>query len=482
MVDDRESRFWDRYIGKVTASGVASEVARWHVIWVEKFIKHLDGVSLQKATPRHVQEYFEIQGRRHWITLKIYSQMVTALHILYTQVVVVPWSSQFPWSQWSAMGEQLPASHATVARDYQGLPGDERLVATASGDADGGAIGGNIVVEHEVYSADEDGKAQDKYPEHFASLITQVRVRQYSIRTEAAYLAWLARFVYFHSMSDPAQLDAGHVALFLEHLAVRRKVAMNTQNQALNALVFFFRHVLNKPLGKIANYARAKRPRRLPVVLTRTEVASLLAAVEGDTYRLMAGLLYGCGMRLMECIRLRVLDLDFGYSHIVIRNAKGGKDRIVPMPNRLQSELRRQLDCVRLLHAADLAAGLGEVYLPDALTHKYPQAGRELRWQYVFPATMLSTDPRSGARRRHHVHESGLQKYVRGAARSAGILKKVNCHCLRHSFATHLLESGYDIRTVQELLGHADVSTTMIYTHVLNRPGVAVNSPIDMLP
>jgi integron integrase len=270
------------------------------------------------------------------------------------------------------------------------------------------------------------------------------------------------------------------VLVFLEYLALRRKVAASTQNLALNALVFLFNQVLKKPLGDMGEFARAKRPRRLPVVLTRQEVESVLNCLNG-IYQLMAGLLYGSGLRLMECLRLRVQDVDFGYRQIVVRNAKGGKDRIVPLPQRFSDPLKAHLEQRKTLHQDDLAKGFGEVYLPDALSRKYPNAIREWGWQYVFPSAKLSVDPRSGQTRRHHAHESGLQKAIKKAARQADISKRVSCHCLRHSFATHLLEAGYDIRTVQELLGHADVATTMIYTHVLNTPGVSVRSPADLL-
>ncbi|MFN2166746.1 MAG: integron integrase, partial [Anaerolineae bacterium] len=226
--------------------------------------------------------------------------------------------------------------------------------------------------------------------------------------------------------------------------------------------------------------ARAKRPRRLPTVLTHAEVTALLERLSG-TQRLMASLLYGTGMRLMECVRLRVQDIDFGYGQITVRNAKGGKDRVVPLPERSTEALRHHLARVRELHQGDLKDGLGEVYLPDALARKYPNAAKDWRWQYCFPSGRLSADPRSGALRRHHLHENGLQKAVNRAAREAGITKRVGTHCLRHSFATHLLQAGYDIRTVQELLGHSDVSTTMIYTHVLNRGGRGVQSPLDAL-
>jgi len=233
-------------------------------------------------------------------------------------------------------------------------------------------------------------------------------------------------------------------------------------------------------LGDLDGLVRAKRPRRLPVVLSRGEVGRLIEQLQGIRY-LMAALLYGTGMRLMECVRLRVQDVDFEYHQLVVRDGKGQKDRVVPLPKRLEQPLREQLERSRILHREDLGKGLGEVFLPDALARKWPNAAREWRWQYVFPSARLSVDPRGGKTRRYHLHENGLQKAVKAAAQQAGITKRVSCHCLRHSFATHLLESGYDIRTVQELLGHADVSTTMIYTHVLNRGGQGVVSPLDGL-
>jgi integron integrase len=283
-------------------------------------------------------------------------------------------------------------------------------------------------------------------------------------------------------MQDPAVLDHATVTAYLEHLVVRRGASGSTQSQALNALVFFYKHVLKTERFDLGDFARSRKPRRLPVVLTRDEVRRLLACMSNPSMLLMANLLYGCGLRLMECIRLRVLDVDFGYQHILVRNAKGGKDRIAPLPKTLNEALRLQIHRVAELHQSDTANGLGGVYLPDGLARKYPNAARELKWQYVFPSSKVSMDPRSGVVRRHHVHENGLQKHIKLATDKAGLTKRVNCHSLRHSFATHLLESGYDIRTVQELLGHADVSTTMIYTHVLNKPGVTVISPLDILP
>ncbi|MEA3275913.1 MAG: integron integrase [Pseudomonadota bacterium] len=332
-------------------------------------------------------------------------------------------------------------------------------------------------VEAQHYALEEIRKT---HADVVQALRTAARRRGHAIRTEQTYEHWILRFIAFHRNIDPLGLGPKEVATFLDHLAVRRNVAAGTQNLALNALVFLFREVLGRTDLDFGNFARAKRPQRLPTVLNRTEVAALIAKLEG-THRLTAGLMYGTGMRLMECTRLRVQDIDFEYRQITVRNAKGGKDRVVPLPNKAADALRAHLERVRELHTEDLAQGYGEVYLPDALARKYPSAAKSWGWQYVFPSGRISADPRSGKLRRHHVHENGLQKAVKRAAEQAGITKRVSTHCLRHSFATHLLESGYDIRTVQELLGHADVSTTMIYTHVLNRGGKGVMSPLDGL-
>jgi integron integrase len=293
----------------------------------------------------------------------------------------------------------------------------------------------------------------------------------------------VCRFIVFCELRPPEELGEEEITRFLEDLAVRGNVAASTQNQALNALLFFYQQVLEKPLERMDDFKRAKRPKNLPVVLDRVEVRHLLEQLESaqKVHYLMASLLYGTGMRLMECVRLRVQDVDFHYHQIVVRKGKGEKDRVVPLPQRLEEPLKAHLTTVREWHEEDLQRGFGEVFLPEALAKKWPNAAAEWIWQYVFPSGRLSVDPRSGQTRRHHLHENSLQKSVKAAAQRAGIPKKVNCHCLRHSFATHLLESGYDIRTVQELLGHSDVSTTMIYTHVLNRGGLGVSSPLDGL-
>lgn len=305
-----------------------------------------------------------------------------------------------------------------------------------------------------------------------------VRVRHYSRRTEQAYVAWVKRFVLANGKRHPRLMGGAEVTNFLTRLATEHDVAPGTQNQALAALLFLYRDVLGMELPWMEDVVRAKRPQRIPAVLSREEVARMLAALDGQVW-LMAALLYGTGMRLMECLRLRLKDVDFSRNEIVVRDGKGGKDRRVPLPQRLHDALTAAVERARLLHAHDLAQGEGEVWLPHALAKKYPNAGREPGWQYLFPAGSLSRDPRGGRMRRHHVDESVLQRAVKRARETAGIVKPATCHTLRHSFATHLLESGADIRTVQELLGHKDVATTQIYTHVLNRGPGGVLSPLD---
>jgi integron integrase len=307
-----------------------------------------------------------------------------------------------------------------------------------------------------------------------------LRVRHYSIRTEDAYVLWIRKFILFQGKRHPLKMGEREVGEFLTYLAVERDVAAATQNQALCALLFLYRTVLDRPLEWMGEVVRAKRPARLPVVLSRDEVRAVLDQLRG-VKGLMAGLLYGSGLRLMECLRLRVKDVDFGQNRLIVREGKGQKDRVTVLPATLHEPLRRQIDEVRAIHRQDLAEGFGRVHLPHALAIKYPNADRELGWQYLFPAPRRSVDPRSGTMQRHHLAETALQKDVRAAVRRAGVVKPASCHTFRHSFATHLLEAGSDIRTVQEMLGHKDVSTTMIYTHVVNQGALGVRSPIDVL-
>ena len=308
----------------------------------------------------------------------------------------------------------------------------------------------------------------------------RIRVKHYSIRTETQYVQWIKRFILFHGKRHPQEMSAAEVEAFLTHLAVEGRVSASTQNQALSALLFLYKEVLAIDLPWLGNVVRAKQPKRLPVVLTRSEVRDVLVRMNG-VYGLMANMLYGTGMRLMECVRLRVKDVDFERGEILIREGKGGKDRVTMLPASVVSGLRTHLEQWRMVFEDDKRIGKADVFLPDALAKKYPNAATEWCWQYVFPSGSYSVDPRSGAERRHHVDEKLLQRAMKKAVQVSGIAKPATPHTLRHSFATHLLEAGYDIRTVQELLGHNDVSTTMIYTHVLNKGGRGVLSPLDQL-
>ena len=305
-----------------------------------------------------------------------------------------------------------------------------------------------------------------------------MRVAHYSLRTEEAYVGWIRRFILFHDKRHPREMGEAEVAAFLSQLANVGRVAASTQNQALGALLYLYKAVLDRPLAEVRGIAPARRPDRLPVVLDRDEVRAVLARLDGIKW-LMASLLYGSGLRLMECLRLRVKDVEFGAGRVVVRDGKGGKDRVTVLPRTLREPLERQVQHASAVHRRDVEDGFGRVYLPEALARKYPAADRSLAWQYLFPASRRGVDPLDGVVRRHHQAERPLQKAVGEAVRLAGIARPATCHTFRHSFATHLLEAGADIRTVQELLGHQDVTTTMIYTHVLNRPGLGVLSPMD---
>ena len=305
-----------------------------------------------------------------------------------------------------------------------------------------------------------------------------IRARHLSLRTEQVYLQWMKRFILFHHKRHPALMGATEVNQFLTHLAVHAKVAASTQNQALNAIIFMYKQFMQREIGDLGPYIRAKRTEKIPVVLSRQEVRLILNQMQG-AYKLMAALMYGSGLRLMECIRLRIKDVDFKYHCLTVRDGKGNKDRITMLPQTLDEPLKIQINKVKNIHKQDLRDGFGSVYLPYALSRKYKSADTAWQWQYVFPASQISFDPRNNVRRRHHISENMVQKEVRKAVLKANLTKPASSHTLRHSFATHLLEKGYDIRTVQELLGHKDVRTTMIYTHVLNRGALAVNSPLD---
>ena len=461
-----EERFWTKFIAKLSEKGIKNnKVLRWHVLRAKQYIKAFPNKRLAEHTVEDVNRYLQDAGRKGGINDWQFAQVVDAIQNLFSTAGL---ELAVDWDFWRASARSLEAEHPTVAREQPAI-------------AEPSVSGARFKEKSNAPSFLDTARKQ--YPQVLERLLIEIRRRHYSIRTEQVYEAWACRCIAFCELRDPETLGSAEIARFLEDLAVRGNVAASTQNQALNALLFFYKQVLDKYLDRLDDFQRAKRPKRLPVVLNRVEVRRLLAQLENGqkTQYLMASLLYGTGMRLMECARLRVQDVDFEYHQIVVRNGKGEKDRVVPLPRRLEPELEAQLAYARQLHENDLSLGFGEVFLPDALARKWPNAAKEWIWQYVFPSGRLSVDPRSGKTRRHHLHENSLQKAVKSATVQAGINKKVNCHALRHSFATHLLESGYDIRTVQELLGHADVSTTMIYTHVLNRGGQGVLSPLDGL-
>jgi len=317
-------------------------------------------------------------------------------------------------------------------------------------------------------------------PKLLDRLRQELRSRHYSRRTEQAYVMWVKRFIFFHNVRHPAEMAEPEINAFLTHLDIKEKVSASTQNQALSALLFLYRYVLGREIGDLGKVIRARKPKRLPVVMTRDEVKAVLAQLTGDKW-LMASLMYGAGLRLMECLRLRVQDIDFARNEITVRDGKGAKDRITMLPESLKKILQEHLRKVKRMHERDLAEGWGRVQMPDAMDRKYPNAPVDWRWQWVFPQENRWKNPKTGEEGRHHTDESLVQKAVKDAVTKAGLTKRATCHTFRHSFATHLLESGYDIRTVQELLGHKDVKTTMVYTHVLNRGPAGVRSLVDVL-
>ena len=454
--------FWNDYAALLARRHVAAKAVEWYVRDARRFAGHRDLAALRAVTPEEVSAFLRsvaaLPGLEEWRA----AQMSRAVRFLCLDHLRLGWAAGFPWSRGSRPA--LPARMEAAADDSR---------PTAPGEGGGGQPPADVPF------ADAAGnEALRRYPEDFERLRAEVRTRHYSIRTEEAYAGWLARLSAFRGGRPPGELGAADVRDYLEYLATVREVSASTQNQALCALVFFLGEVLRRPREEIGDYVRAKRPVRLPTVLSRQEVRRLEEHLRG-THALMACLLYGSGLRLMECVRLRVKDLDFDHRQVVVRDGKGQKDRVTVLPEKATAPLRAHLEKVKALFESDLEAGIAGAYVWPALERKYPSAGREWIWQYVFPSAVLSKDPRSNAIRRHHAHETGLQHAVKEAAAKAGIAKPVSPHTLRHSFATHLLEAGQDIRTLQELLGHSDVSTTQIYTHVLNRPGLAVRSPAD---
>ena len=441
---------WNQYLDLLVYKEVPSVQHRWYVRHVERFLAFHKSTRVPDITAEQLISWFEKHSSDSNLVDWQFHQLVDALEILFVDLGKTALSSQIDWHFWKDGARAFENNHGTVARD---LPTDT-LVSLSS-------------------------QVNPASAEVLTQMMNLIRARHYSIRTEKSYLDWASRFL--RSLGDlPIEdITSEHVESFLTYLALQRKVAASTQNLALNSVVFLLTQVLKRPKEEFT-FKHAKRMKRLPVVLSTQEITGLLAELSG-TYLLMAGLMYGTGMRLMECVRMRVADIDFSYNQIVVRNAKGNKDRVVPLPDRYVEDLHAQISRVASTLKEDLIVGSMGVYLPEALSRKYKNASKELIWQYVFFSSKLAFDPRSKVLRRHHVHESTLQKAIRSAALASGIHKRVTSHVLRHSFATHLLAAGYDIRTIQELLGHSNVETTMIYTHVLNKPGLSIRSPADLL-
>ena len=440
-------KFWDAFRACVEDNRVRPDRSPFYVKWAKAYVNFLPGKRLRERSRQDIEAFLADLGKRPGIEDWQIRQAEHALKLLYEAFLpgYAPEGATKAATETEKNKQTRKVAHKARAFRDRAIPGEvERLFSPL-----------------------------------IDALKTEIRTRHYSIRTETAYVGWVRRFIAFQGYADPRRIDATRaVKEYLDYLATAREVAASTQNQALNALVFFYNHALQKPFGEMENFVRAKRPQRLPEVMTRDEVQALLDQMEGVS-ALMAGLMYGGGLRLMECVRLRVKDTDFGRHQIMVRDGKGQKDRVTMLPERFVVPLQEHLARVKVIYEKDRAKEVPGVYIWPALARKYPKAASEWIWQYVFPAKSLSVDPRSGTVRRHHINETLVQKAIKEAASRAGINRKVSCHTLRHSFATHLLEARYDIRTVQELLGHADVSTTMIYTHVLNRPGLSVRSPAD---
>ncbi|MCP4698877.1 MAG: integron integrase [Gammaproteobacteria bacterium] len=422
------------------AQGVSQKNIRGYIRWVQRFARFVQEKPLGECSAEHVIAFLDNLARSSQIKDRQREQAANALRLFYQVFLKAAWAESWP------AGQQ---------------PGEKRKEEQTS-------------PEKSTYQDQPGPAVEAQYGEILERLRTVLRSKRYSPRTEEAYELWVRRYLSYHGLKSPEELDAGAIQDYLEFLATERKVAASTQNQALNAVMFLYEQVLQKSLGAIGNYTRAKRPKKAPEVLDHAEAIRLFDALSG-THALMAGLLYGSGLRLMECVRLRVADVDFPLFQITVRGGEGQKGRVTLLPKRYESLLGRHLEHVKTLHDNDLKLGFGEAEpLPG-----FSNERREWKWQYVFPSARLSVDSETGRIRRRHVHENALQKAIKNAARKAGLTKQVSCHTLRHSFASHLLNAGYDIRTVQELLGHADVSTTMIYTHTLNRAESVVKSPMD---
>lgn len=426
------AHFWQQYENCLLKNKINPQHIRWYVNWCRQFISFIGELPVASCKPQHVSAFLDNLQQNQNIKDWQWSQARTALWHLFRDHLQINWALGNPRPQAipqpAAQPSELSSAHQATLKKMR-----------------------STLIGH-----------------------------QYAKRTQSAYIDWATRFLAYFPNRKMTDLDANSVRAYLTNLAEKHNVAVNTQKQALNALVFLFQESEGRELGDFSDFKRAKKPIKVPTVLSQEEVQLLFGQLN-PPHLLICQLLYGAGLRLLEGVRLRVQDVDFANNQLLIRDGKGRKDRVSVLPAICREALQSQIEVTRQVHAEDLGRGYGEVWLPTALRKKYPQAGRDWRWQYIFPASNVSVDPETTVVRRHHFDESGVQKALRDAARACGLSKRVTPHTLRHSFATHLLESGSDIRTVQELLGHSDVATTMIYTHVLNRPGLAVTSPVDRL-
>jgi len=449
-------RFWSNYLFILKKNAVPKSSIPWYRKHAEAYIKANKSTPLSNQTARDIECYLNAKGRLSGLKEWQFRQIADAVRLLFTELIQPEWSESYDWFQWRAFARELEPDHPSLMRDAD----PKTLVAPSSN-------------QHIL-------RFRENYAETHLAFVKTIRVRQMAVRTEKTYEQWIARFLRFCKWQEIGRLNIENIRSFLEYLAVSRKVSSSTQKVALNALIFLFREVMGQDVDNILTFTRASSRQRIPTVLSVREIKCLLEEMNGRS-KLMASLMYGTGMRVMECTRLRVQDIDFDYQQITVREAKGKKQRVVPLPEKLIALLNDHLACIKTVHDDDLSAGFGEVLLPVALARKMGGAAKSFSWQYVFAASRLAFDYRTGKTRRHHIHESGLQKAIRNAAKKSGFTKRVTSHTLRHSFATHLLESGKDIRLIQELLGHADVATTMIYTHVIKKGGLAVVSPFDAL-
>jgi integron integrase len=466
--EDRERKFWERFSQFVLQQQVPEKAKPWYLTHARSFVES-GSVPLRQVNPTHLDQYFSELGRQSSFPGWQMAQRVHAISFLFRHFVKPEWAEEYPWEERMDSFRELEPDHVTYARRESLSP---RAMALADEIA-------NLPLPSEDWAQIERLKAA-------------VRTEGKAARTEESYCEWVTRWMRFRIRDQsrkgaPAvdliarQSDAAKESIrrFLEFLAVDRGVAKSTQNQALCALVYFARHVMEIDPSDMGEFLRAAPPKRLPVVLTRDEVARLLDQLQ-DRHRLIAELLYGSGLRLMECMRLRLKDVDLEQLLLTVFQGKGDKDRVVPIASSCLPRLEEAVALSRGLWEKDQEASLEGVVMPSAgLERKYPNAGKRLEWQWFFPSLKLSSDPATGLIRRHHLHESGIQRAIPKAVSNAGIMKRVNCHTLRHSFATHLLMQGCDIRTIQELMGHADVRTTMIYTHIIRKPGIGANSPLD---